>query len=324
MLGLQVLLPIPPATDEFLVVLVRLDQMVGDCQEDSRFRTGLGGQPEVGMGGGVGQARIEDDELGAVLLPLHDALRMGVEVVAGLQMGADQKDHLGPSMIGTGAVDTGPKLIAGPGSRRADVGMRVVGIAAPGGHHALGEAILAGTPDVVHDLFVALLLHGLADPRRHIIHGLIPADALPFPLAAGAGTLERVEDAIGIGDLIQRGGALGTVAASRARMFRVALELANLEGIFVDVGQQPTGRFAVEARRRYQHVAFLDALGPGLGVELDPIIPAFLGRERCEVDSARPGVESLAAGLGLGASGADTLVQILDRHDLLPQASGTA
>ena len=65
----------------------RLDQVVGDRQEDRRLGTRATGQPVVGVGGGVREPRVEHDQLRAVLLALDDPLRVGVEVVAGLQMG---------------------------------------------------------------------------------------------------------------------------------------------------------------------------------------------------------------------------------------------
>ena len=43
-------------------------------------------------------------------------------------------------------------------------------------------------------------------------------------------------------------------------MLGVALELPDLQGVPVHVREQPAGGFAVEAGRRHEHVALLDAL----------------------------------------------------------------
>src|SRR5262249_61422005 len=94
------------------------------------------------------------------------------------------------------------------------------------------------------------------------------------------------------------------VAPAGARMLGVALELADLAGCAVDVGEQAARRFAVEAGGGHQHVAALDALGPGPGVELDPVVPALLGRERGKVDAARARVTARRR-LPAHASGTD-------------------
>ena len=87
---LQVLSPVPPAFDEGGVVAPGADHVGGDGQKHGGLGARVGGEPVVGVGGGVGEARVEDDQLRAVRLPLHDPLRMRVEVVARLQVAADQ------------------------------------------------------------------------------------------------------------------------------------------------------------------------------------------------------------------------------------------
>ncbi len=70
-------------------------------------------------------------------------------------------------------------------------------------------------------------------------------------------------------------GPLAQLRPRRAGVGRVALELADLEVVVVDVGQQPAGRLAVEADRGDQHVvARLARLGVGLGVP----VPLLRGR----------------------------------------------
>jgi hypothetical protein len=45
-------------------------------------------------------------------------------------------------------------------------------------------------------------------------------------------------------------------------MLRVAFELADLECLPVDVGEEPTSRLAVETGRGHQDVVLLDAIRP--------------------------------------------------------------
>src|SRR6185503_16430256 len=147
----------------------------------------------------------------------------------------------------------------------------------------------------------------LADARGDVGHRLVPRDALPAVLAALPGALQRVEDAVGIVDLVEGRRPLRAVAPARARVLGVALELTNFERLAVHVGQQAAGRLAVEARRRHQHVVALDALRPRPRVELDPVVPALARRVGAERRAARAGVEGLAAALRGAARSRDTV-----------------
>src|SRR2546421_7143945 len=172
--------------------------------------------------------------------------------------------------------------LAKASSRAASVpgqaGSQSVAIDAPGLQHALHVAVLARAADVVHHLRLAVFHDGRTDPGRDGVERLVPGAALPAPLAAPAGPLERVEDAVRVVDLVERGRPLGAGAAAAAGMDRVALELLHLQGVFVDVGEQPAGRLAVEAGGRDQHVATGDARGPGPAVILHPVVPSLRRR----------------------------------------------
>ena len=138
------------------------------------------------------------------------------------------------------------------------------------------------------------------DPGRQRVQGLVPADPLPPAAAARPGPLHRVQDPVRVGDLVERGRALGAVAAARAGMLGVALELAHLPGVPVHVGQQPARGLAVEARGGDEHVVPLLAGRPGPGGQLHPVVPPLPRRERGQVHPARALVEGLPAGLGRG------------------------
>src|SRR6185295_16519757 len=129
--------------------------------------------------------------------PLHDALGVRIEVVAGLQVRGDQQDDLGAGVVGAGPVDAAPELVAGARARGADVGVRVVAVHSPGGQDALGEAVLARPADVVHDLALAALDDRLADARREVVEHFVPGYLLPLPLTAAPDTAQWKEDAVG-------------------------------------------------------------------------------------------------------------------------------
>src|SRR5438552_8929015 len=104
------------------------------------------------MGRRVGQTCVEYNQLGAVNFAFNHALCVGVEVVTRLEMRADQKNNFGVRVVGAGPIETHPELIALATAGRADVGVRVVTINAPGGEYAFREAVFAGSADVIHNL----------------------------------------------------------------------------------------------------------------------------------------------------------------------------
>src|SRR3989442_7041915 len=137
------------------------------------------------------------------------------------------------------------------------------------------DQLVARPAEVVHHFLRPPLHQGLADPARDVIERLVPRDALPLPAGALALAPDGVADAFGVLDLVQRGGALGAVAATTAGMNGIALELLDAARRLVDVGEQPARGFAVEADGRDQAVAALDLPRPGDGVVLFPILPAL-------------------------------------------------
>ena len=162
--------------------------------------------------------------------------------------------------------------------------MRVVAVHAPRGQDSFGEAVLSRPADVVHDLVAPSIGDRASHADRDVVEGFVPGDPHPLTRAAPADPLERIENAIGVGDLVERGRTLGAVPAPRARMFGVAFELPDLQGVLVHVRQQPARRFAVEAGGGDKHVPLFDPPGPRFGVQLDPVVPPLLGRERGQME----------------------------------------
>src|ERR1051326_193006 len=130
--------------------------------------------------------------------------------------------------------------------------MRVVTVDAPGGENAFRKSIFTGPADVIHDLAFAILNDRFANATRKIVEHLIPTDAFPFSFATLSRSFEWIKNSIGIGNLIQRRWSFGAVTSARSRILGVAFKLLNLAGVFVDVGQQPARRLAVETSRRHE------------------------------------------------------------------------
>ena len=216
MLGAQILEPVPPAPHELAVVETVADQVAGDRQQDRRLGPRNRRDPVVRVGRRVGQANVEDDDFCTPCLGVDDALRMGVEVVTRFEVGADQQDDVRIGVVGARAVDAHPVVVARAAARRADVGVRVVGVQTPGGEHALGVAVLARPTDVVHDLVSPVFLDRASNPRGDIVERFVPRDAQPLPFAARSRALQRVEDAMRVLELVQRRRSLGAVPATRS------------------------------------------------------------------------------------------------------------
>ena len=295
---LEVGLPVDPALDELGVPLLGLDQQTSDREQQERLGAGPGRQPVVGLGAGVRQARVARDDLGAVGLGFDDALGVRVEVVARLEVRGDQEDHLGVGEVGAGPIVAHPALVADAGVAGADVGVAVVAVDAPRLEDTVGVALFARTADVVHHAVLAAFDERGADLLPDLGERLVPGDALPLARAPLADATQGEHDPLGVVDLVDRGRTLGAVAAPAARVMRVALDLADLAGLLVVVGDEATAGFTVEAGGGDEGVVLLDLVGPGLGVEFGPVVPLLGRRVLVEV-----GHRSVSFGDGVSAAG---------------------
>ena len=277
---LQVRRPVDPPPDELAVHLVGAQEVRRHRQQDGRLAARPGRDPQIRVGRGVGQPRVEHHELGATGdLALHDPLGVRVEVVPRLQVARDQQDDLGVGVVRRGPVVAAPQRVAEPGTGRADVRVAVVAVHPPGQQEALREAVLTGPADVVDDLVLAVLDDRRPDPSRDVVERVVPADPLPVAAAALPGATQRIQDALGVVDLVDRGRPLGAVATARSRVGRVALELLDRHVRLVDVGQQPAGRLAVEARGGHEHVLVRHLARVRLRVVLHVVVPVGDRRE---------------------------------------------
>jgi hypothetical protein len=112
-----------------------------------------------------------------------------------------------------------------------------------------------------------------ADARADLGERIVPRDLPPLARAASAVALERIENAIGIVELIRSDDALRTGAAAAAGMERVAFDLANRQRVLVDVGENAARRLAVEANARNDPVAPAILPGPTGRLVVDVVVP---------------------------------------------------
>ena len=149
------------------------DEDVGDAVEQSDVRARFDGKVDVGHHGGLGDARVDDDER-AWLCAGRGAIDAVAEdgVVVG-DVGADEEDDVGVFHVGVGAgraVGAEGELVAGDGGGHAEGGVAVVVAGAEAelnefaeGVELLGEE-LAGADDA--ERFVAVALLNVAECAR--------------------------------------------------------------------------------------------------------------------------------------------------------------
>src|ERR1700730_9256061 len=163
--------------------------------------------------------------------------------------------------------------------------MAVVPVDSPGVQDALiVDQFMAGTADVIENLLGAALAQRAADSPGEIIERFVPRHALPLALAAASRPPHRIEDALGIADLVDRRRPFGAVAAAAARMSGFAFELADREVALVDVSEQAASGFAVEADGRHQRIVVLNLARPRGRIVLEPVLPSLGRRKRVEPD----------------------------------------
>ena len=151
--------------------------------------------------------------------------------------------------------------------------MAVVSIHAPRLQDAVRVAVLAGTADVVHDFVPPVLDDRLPYASRDVVQRLVPRHLAPLSRSPLAAAFERVEDPVGILELVGRDDALRARTAAAARVQRIALDLADLQLLLVHVGEDAARRLAVEAGTRDDPVVLPIFLRPARGLEIHVVIP---------------------------------------------------
>src|SRR5262247_2313956 len=119
-----------------------------------------------------------------------------------------------------------PEGVTRARARRADVRVTGVTVDPPGVEDALQiDELVARPPEVVHDLLLPAFHERCADAAGEVVERLIPRDALPLAAAARPHAPQRIEDALRVGHLVERRGALGAVTAAASRVNRITFEL---------------------------------------------------------------------------------------------------
>src|ERR1017187_10522712 len=208
---------------------------------------------------------------------------MRIEVMSGLKMGGEQQNEARVGMVGRRTVGIMPEQVAKPRRGRAHIRVRVVTVDAPRLQGAIHDEVVTWAAHVVHNFFAAIFLKSFADARAESLQHLFPRRARPFPFAAPAGTLHRIEDAIRVMNLSDRRWPFRAQTSAARWMLRVAFKLRNLPGFLIDIGKKSAGRFAVKADGGNKLIMLLDATRPGFRIELDPIVPLLDRRASSEM-----------------------------------------
>ena len=125
--------------------------------------------------------------------------------------------------------------------------MTVVAVNPPRLEYSVRVVGLARTTNVIHDLVVTFFFDRLANTGADLFERLIPAHALPLATPPFANPLHRVHDPLWVINLVQRRWPLGTISATARRMLGVTFDFVDLACCLVEVTDQATARFAIEA-----------------------------------------------------------------------------
>ncbi len=156
---------------------------VGDAVEQGDVAAGFDGEMEVGHHGGLGDARVSDDE-GTSLVAFEAVAEDGVVVG---DVGSDEEDDVGVLHVRVGAgraVAAEGEFVSGDGGGHAEGGVAVVvaGAEAELDEFAEGVALfgeeLAGANDT-EGVFAVLGLYG-AEFFDHGVEGFVPGDGYEF------------------------------------------------------------------------------------------------------------------------------------------------
>ena len=260
--------------DKVDVVLLVLDEVVHDRQQHGGVRARADGHPDVGLGGRGRVARVDHDQLGAVLQPLEILLDVGdVDVLA--EMVADKEDHLGVGHV---------HVLVGRALDGRDVGgvtdaaaLEEAGLGdVVGAHGVFQEAHRVGGRGAVREHGDALGAVGVDNGLELAAAGvqrLLPGDPLPLGRAALADVLERVLEPVRVVQVGHAGVAAGAQGHAVVDGLGVALELdqaavtdladqlAAPEAHLADAADRGLG--ILEAARRNQRRLDDARLGPG-------------------------------------------------------------
>src|SRR6185369_5445691 len=159
------------------------------------------------------------------------------------------------------------------------------------------EQFVARPADVIHDFVAPILLERFAHAAGDIIENFVPGSPLPLAFAALTDAFQWITDTLGIGHLVERCRTFGAVAPATAGVLGIAFEAPNCIGLFFDDGNEPAGRFTIEADRRNDPAMFLDLARPLGGIVFDPVLPFFdrrISRESVRFKSKRIGIQRRA------------------------------
>ena len=256
------------------------------ASSSARFRAGIRRQPQVRLRRRVRQARIDDDEPRAARLAFDDALRVRIEVVAGLQMRRQQQDRPRVRVIGRRPIRAGPHEMrrAAPRPSRRSCGCCARRGPRPAARDSRSRPRPAGRRGTsTRACGLPSSARRMRPPSSSSTSSHVTRFHSPAPRAPDA--LQRIQHAIGILELVGRDHALGARAAAAARMHRIAFDLPDLERLLVDVREDPARRLAVEADARNDPVVLPILLRPALRLEVDEVVPLGGIRVTIEIES---------------------------------------
>ena len=208
-------------------------------------------EPLVTATGGVGQPNVKGDQLGPVSETsiLDPRGKRHMPLVRLKRIGPEVEDVLGMLDVIEIPV-TLPEIgqVGSPAISRAEGPMAELGLGAVGVEKAF-QCVLAPLPSLVkRELLGMAAVADSLQLGRDLIQGLVPTDTLPFALATGPDPLQRVQQSLGMVEMVQGGLATGTQVATAVRVVGVPLDLD--QPTLLHVTDDPADRAAQLAHPR--------------------------------------------------------------------------
>ena len=236
---------VAPLVHEVEVIQALVDDGAQHGQRQRRVGAGAQGQPQVGLGGRLGIAGVDDDDLQAGLLQVGVAVHAAQR--GGARVHAPKYQALRGAQVG---LEGRPAGHAGFRHERGDPAQQRV-VEAVRRAELVEEA--AASP-VVGARRAARRGHGLGaafgldlvELVGHFLNSLVVRDLLPLALALFAHALERMVDAGGMVDMQQRARAAAAQAAL-AGVIRIAFDLDHIA--ILNVGEHAAVSMAEIAER---------------------------------------------------------------------------
>src|SRR5256884_10019468 len=128
-------------------------------------------------------------------------------------MRTDKQNKACIGVVRRGTISAAPYLIAKTSRGRADIGMAIVTIHAPGTQDALHITVMPRPTNVIHDFIATTFNNGGSDFAGKGLQYFVPRCAFPLALTTLPYAFQGIQDTFGIVDLVDSGWGFCAIVA---------------------------------------------------------------------------------------------------------------